>query len=298
MLNLSPRLLFGLLLGSLASVIWGGHAVVARLALVGQGFHVLDILFCRYVPASLLLLPLIWRHREEMRRLGWRRILVLFLFAGCGNLILFVTALKFAPATHGSTIAPMISPIFGAMLAWWLLAERPTRGRAIALAVMLTGVLVIGWDGLGQHPGAWRGDLLLAGAGVTWSVFTVLLRRWQVSAIPAAAAVTLVSLPLILPPFLAFRADAFFALPPGLIVWMLVAQGVLLGAISMLLFARSVEMLGATRASTLSVLVPVTGLILSAVVLGEEIGAVKALGATLCMGAMLAAVLFTGRRVG
>ncbi len=298
MLNLNPRLLLGLLLGALASVIWGGHAVVARLALVGQGFHVLDILFCRYVPASLLLLPLVWRHREEMRRLGWRRIFVLFLFAGAGNLVLFVSALRFAPATHGSTIAPMVSPIFGAFLAWWLLAERPTRGRLAALATMLAGVLIIGWDGLGQHPGAWRGDLLLMAAGGTWAVFTVLLRRWQVSAIPAAAAVTLVSLPFIFPPFVLLRADAFFALPIGLIAWMLVAQGVLLGSISMLLFARSVEMLGATRAATLSVLVPVTGLILSAVVVGEHIGPVKALGAALCTGAMLAAVLFTGRRVG
>ncbi len=282
----------------MASVIWGGHAVVARLALVGQGIHVLDILFCRYVPASLLLFPLIWRHREQIRRLGWRRIFVLFLFAGAGNLVLFASALKFAPATHGSTIAPMVSPLFGALLAWWLLAERPTQGRVAALGAMLAGVLIIAWDGLGQHPGAWRGDLLLMGAGATWSVFTVLLRRWQVSAVPAAAAVTLVSVPLVLPPFLMFRADAFFALPTGLVVWMIVAQGVLLGSLSMLLFGRSVEMLGATRAATLSVLVPVTGLILSAAVLGEEIGPVKAAGAAVCTLAMLAAVLFTGRRVG
>ncbi|MDB5377180.1 MAG: hypothetical protein JWR00_1626 [Rubritepida sp.] len=45
-------------------------------------------------------------------------------------------------------------------------------------------------------------------------------------------------------------------------------------------------------------IVPVTGLILSAVVLAEPIGAVKALGAALSVGGMLAAVLFTGRRVG
>lgn len=297
MLNLNPKIVFGLLLGALASVIWGGHAVLARLALTGQGFHVLDLLFCRYVPASLILLPLVWRHREEMRRLGWRRILVLFLFAGCSNLLLYVSAMRFAPATHGSTISPMVSPILGALMAWWLLGERPTPGRAATLAVMLSGVLIIGWDGLGHHPGAWRGDLLLVANGATWCVFTVLLRRWQVSPIPAVAAVTLVSVPFVLPPFLALRIEEFLALPPGLIAWMIVAQGILLGAISMLFFARSVEMLGATRASTLSVLVPVTGLILSALVLGEEIGPVKALGAALCTGAMLAAVLFTGRRV-
>jgi drug/metabolite transporter (DMT)-like permease len=296
--NISPKILVGLLIGILASTIWGGHAAVARLALTGQGLEVLDLLFCRYVPASLLLLPLIWRERAAMRALGWRRILVLFLFAGAGNLILFASALKYAPATHGSTIAPMVMPVAGALIAWWLLKERPTPGRAAALAAMLTGVLIIGWDGLGMHPGAWRGDLLLVGAGSTWAVFTILLRLWQVPAIPATAAVTLVSVPFVLPPFLYFRAEAFFALPTSLVIWMMVAQGVLLGVVSMLLFARSVEMLGATRASTLSVVVPVMGLITSALLLGETIGPVKALGATLSVSAMLVAVLFTGRRVG
>lgn len=297
-MNISPKILAGLLIGLLASTIWGGHAAVARLALTGQGIHVLDLLFCRYVPAALLLLPLIWRDRAAMRNLGWRRISALFLFGGMGNLILFVGALQYAPATHGATIAPMTNPVAGALLAWWLLRERPTPGRVAALAAMLAGVLLIAWDGLGMHPGAWRGDLMLVGAGATWAMFTILLRRWQVPAIPATAAVTLVSVPFALPPFLYFRAEAFFALPTSLVIWMMVAQGVLLGVVSMLLFARSVEMLGATRASTLSVVVPVMGLIASALLLGETIGPVKALGATLSVSAMLVAVLFTGRRVG
>lgn len=297
-MNISPKILLGLLIGVLASTIWGGHAAVARLALTGQGLHVLDLLFCRYVPASILLAPLIWRERAAMRALGWRRIFVLFLFAGAGNLVLFAAALTYSPATHGATIAPMVSPIAGALLAWWLLKEAPTPGRIAALAAMLMGVVIIAWDGLGMHPGAWRGDLLLVGAGSTWAVFTILLRRWQVPAIPATAAVTVVSVPFVLPPFLLYRAEAFFSLPTSLVIWMLVAQGVLLGCVSMLLFARSVEMLGATRASTLSVVVPVMGLITSALVLDETIGPVKALGATLSVSAMLVAVLFTGRRVG
>lgn len=293
---MTSRLLLGLLMGGVASVIWGGHAVVARLALTGQGLSVLDLLFCRYVPAALVLAPLAWRARADIAALGWRRLALLTVFGGVGNLTLFVTALQFAPASHGATVAPMTAPVVAALAAWWLLGERATAGRMAALAAMLLGVLMIGWDGLGGGPGVWVGDLLLLGAGGTWGVFTVLLRRWQVAAIPATAAVTLVSTPLVLPLFLLFRAEAFFALPAGLVVWMIVAQGLLLGVISMFLFARGVELLGATRAGTLSVLVPVVGLLLAALLLAEPISWLKGMGAALAAGAMLVAVLFTGRR--
>jgi drug/metabolite transporter (DMT)-like permease len=292
----TPRILLGLLLGAIASMIWGGHGVVARLALNGQGITVLDMLFCRYVPAALLLAPFAWRERAAIRALGPRKLLLLTLFGGCLNMFVFVSAMHWAPASHGGTIAPMTSPITGALAAWWLLRERPTWGRLAALAGMLSGILIIAWGGLGMHPGAWLGDILLVCAGGTWGVFTVLLRRWQVAAIPATAAVSFTSLPFVLPPFLLLRADEFFALPTPLVLWMLVAQGVILGGASMLLFARSVEMLGATRAATLSVLVPATGLTAAWLVLGEPIGWLKAFGALLAVSSMLVAVLFTGRR--
>lgn len=295
-MNYPPKLLLGLLLGAAAAAIWSGHAVVARFALTGQGLHVLDLLFCRYVPGAILLAPLAWRQRKVLAALGIWKLLALSICGGAVNLSLFVTALYFAPASHGATIAPMTGPVAAALAAWWLLREQPTAGRTAALGIMLLGVLLIGWDGLGLHPGAWRGDILLVMAGCTWGMFTVLLRRWQVAAIPATAAVSVVSAPFVLPLFLVFRAEEFFALPLPLISWMMVAQGLLLGVMSMMLFARCVELLGPTRAGTISVLVPVMGLLMAAFFLGETIGPIKAAGATLAAGAMLVAVLFTGRR--
>ncbi|MBY0337470.1 MAG: DMT family transporter [Acetobacteraceae bacterium] len=296
--RLQTRLVWGLLLGASASIIWGGHAVVARMAVSGQGFHVADLLFCRYLPAALVLSPIVWRARAELARLGAWRLLLLTLTGGAPNLLTFVGGLTFAPASHGATIPPLTVSILAALLGWLWLSERPTPGRAAALAVMGAGIILIGWDGLTVGPGVWKGDLLLFMAGASWAAFTILLRRWQVAAVPAASAVTVISALFVLPVWLPWRAAQFAALPSGLILWMLIAQGVLLGSLSMLLFARSVEMLGATRTATLSVLVPVTGLTAAALVLGETIGPLKAIGATLAVGAMLAAVLFTGRRIG
>ncbi|NMJ44278.1 DMT family transporter [Roseomonas sp. JC162] len=294
---MNPKILLGLALGVASSLIWGGHAVVARPALAGQGFHPLDLATFRYVPAALLLAPLAWAARDTLARIGLRRLAVLAFFGGAPNLLLFLSALVYAPASHGGTIAPMTVPIAGAVLAVPLIGEKPSPGRAAALAVMAAGVLMIGWDGVaGAHPGAWRGDLLLLLAGGTWAVFTLLLRRWQVPAIPATAAVTIVSALAVLPIWLPWRAATVMALPTGSLLLHLAMQGIVLGALAMFLYARAVELLGATRAATLSIMVPVTALLLAALVLHEPLSWLQGMGASLAVGGMLAAVLFTGRK--
>lgn len=294
---MQPKLLLGLTLGVLASFIWGGHAVVARPALAGQGFHPLDLAMFRYAPAALVLAPFAWQARDVLRGLGVRRLLILASCGGFPNLMLFLTALLYAPASHGGTIAPMTVPVVGALLAIPLIGEWPTRSRAAALAIMAAGVLMIGWDGVsGAHPGAWRGDLLLVGAGGTWAVFTLLLRRWQVPAIPATAAVTLVSALLVLPLWLPWRSADILGLPPRLVLFHLIMQGIVLGALAMFLYARAVELLGPTRAATLGVMVPVIALLLAGLWLGEPVSLLQALGAICAVGGMLAAVLFTGRK--
>lgn len=294
---MNPKILLGLALGVASSLIWGGHAVVARPALAGQGFHPLDLATFRYVPAALLLAPLAWAARDTLARIGLRRLAVLAFFGGAPNLLLFLSALVYAPASHGGTIAPMTVPIAGAVLAVPLIGEKPSPGRAAALGVMAAGVLMIGWDGVaGAHPGAWRGDLLLLLAGGTWAVFTLLLRRWQVPAIPATAAVTIVSALAVLPIWLPWRAATVLALPTGSLLLHLAMQGIVLGALAMFLYARAVELLGPTRAATLSIMVPVTALLLAALVLHEPLSWLQGMGASLAVGGMLAAVLFTGRK--
>lgn len=294
---MNPKLLLGFGFGLIATIIWGGHAAIARGAVAGQGFVPLDLMAFRYAPAALLLAPLAWNHRGAIMALGVRKILLLAATGGAPNLLLFVGALVYAPASHGGTIAPMTGPIFGALLAIPLLREIPTPGRVAALVAMGAGVLLIGLDGFsGDHPGAWRGDLMLVGAGATWASFTVLLRRWQVAAIPATAIVTIVSGLVVVPIWIATRLDDLPSLPVGLVFWQLFAQGVMLGVVSLFLYARAVELLGATRGSSLAVMVPVVALLLAALLLDESLSGLQLAGATLAVLGMLAAVLFTGRK--
>jgi drug/metabolite transporter (DMT)-like permease len=186
----------------------------------------------------------------------------------------------------------------GVLLAIPLLGEWPTRGRLAALAAIIAGVLLIGWDGIGgAHPGAWRGDLILLLAGTVWGCFTVLLRRWRVPALAGNAALCVISALVLLPPWLLLGMGAVPAQPWQSSALQAVMQGVLASAIATTLYARAAELMGATRAACLTTMVPVMSLVLAAAVLAEPLGAAKLAGVTLAVGGMLVAVLFTGRRV-
>jgi drug/metabolite transporter (DMT)-like permease len=162
---------------------------------------------------------------------------------------------------------------------------------------MVAGVLMIAWDGLrADAPDVWIGDLMLLAAGGTWGFFGALIRLWRLPALPAAAAVAVLSAVLVLPVWAVGPAGEFLARPAWLQGWTLLMQGVVIGVVSLSLFARSLDLLGPTRAATLSVFVPVTALLLSWLVLHEPMGVLQLLGAAVAVGGMLAAVLFTGRR--
>ena len=286
----------GLAFGLAAAFAWGAQAVVARSGTVA-GYTPLDLAALRYIAAGLVLAPFAWRARAALLAIGLPRLMVVAIAGGAGNALLFSWGLVHAPASHGGTIAPITAAIMGAVLGIPLLREGPTRGRVVAIGVIVAGVALIGWDGIGgEHPGAWRGDLILLCAGTTWAAFTLLLRRWQVPALAGNAAVCCLSALMLVPVWLALGMGSVPDQPIGMTLLQMVAQGLVASALATTLYARAGELLGATRTACLTALVPVTAVMLSVLVLAEPLGLAKLSGVTLAVGGMLAAVVFTGRK--
>ena len=286
----------GLAFGLAAAFAWGAQAVVARSGTVA-GYTPLDLAALRYIAAGLVLAPFAWRARQALAAIGLTRLIVVAIAGGAGNALLFSWGLVHAPASHGGTIAPITAAIMGAVLGIPLLREWPTRGRVVAIGVIVAGVALIGWDGIGgEHPGAWRGDLILLCAGTSWAAFTLLLRRWRVPALAGNAAVCCLSALMLVPVWLALGMGSVPGQPIGMTLLQMVAQGLIASALATTLYARAGELLGATRTACLTALVPVMAVKLSVIVLAEPLGWAKLAGVTLAVGGMLVAVVFTGRR--
>lgn len=266
----SPRT--GIAYGLLAAVIWGGFLVVSRHGVV-LGLEAVDIAFLRYVSAALVMLPMLLRQpgRGELVRLGWFKPLMLAVLAGPLFLIVGASGFYFAPAAHAAVIQPGGMTLTSVCFAAILFGERLTLARLAGLALLVAGLATIAGPGLlaGQSA-AWKGDILFATAGTMFAGYTILVRRWRISAWTSTAIVSVLSGFLFGPVYLlVWGAERLLATPSSVIIEQIIVQGILSAVVALFAFARAVHHLGPGRASFFPAMAPSMAILIAIPVLGE-----------------------------
>jgi drug/metabolite transporter (DMT)-like permease len=181
-------------------------------------------------------------------------------------------------------------PFTTAALGAWLLADAWTRRRAASLVVVACGIALLAFATFGDHPGAWRGDLLFLVASTSWGLYTVLVRRWRVPAMTATLAIGLLAAPLYLPVWWLFLPSNIAAVPFGAVAFQFVYQGFFAVIVAGFLFTRAVVAIGAPRTTAITSLVPAMAALAAWPLLDEPLGALGLLGVALVSAGMLIAV--------
>jgi drug/metabolite transporter (DMT)-like permease len=126
-----------------------------------------------------------------------RQTLAAGFFGGLLYAMLAYSGFVYAPAGHASVLMPGSLPLWTALLAMAFLGERITLARAIGLALIVVGDLLVGGTSL-LHAldgsGVWRGDVLFILAAMVWSAYSVLVRKWALHAVRATIAITMLAL--------------------------------------------------------------------------------------------------------
>ncbi len=263
-------LLIGALCGAGASLGWAFGFVAAKHG-VSVGFAPADLAFHRFIWTGLVMLPFALRAGvRNFGGVGWLRGLVLMILSGPVQSLCAYTGFILVPLGHGTTIQPACAALFGLILATLVLRE-PLTGRRIAGAVtIVAGLVVFGGEAvttIGAH--GVGGDLLFVTAGVFWATFGTLLRLWHVSGKHAAIVVGALSVLLFAPVHgLIYGFDNMIRLGLWENLLQIVVQGLLAGALPILLFARAIVILGAGRAAAFPALVPGFSLIVGYLALG------------------------------
>lgn len=168
------------------------------------------------------------------------------------------------------------TPLFGVVVAHVLTEdEKLTANRVAGLLIGLAGVVImIGPSVLGQVGGDAWGELAVLGAALSYAFASVYGRSFRRMGLPpllpAAGQVTASSL-LLLP--MALFVDRPFALPlPGPETWIaLLGLAVFSTALAYILFFRILATAGATNIMLVTILIPPSAILLSALVLGEHL---------------------------
>jgi drug/metabolite transporter (DMT)-like permease len=260
----------GVLCGILAAFGWAAGFVAAKHG-VTVGFTPADLAMHRFLWTGLfLIVPVLRQGVGDLGGVGWGRGLIILLLAGPPQSLLAYTGFTLVPLGHGTTIQPACAALFGVLLAVIFLREPLLPRRILGGAAIIAGLLVFGGESIttiGAH--GVGGDLLFVAAGVFWAVFGTLLRQWRMDGMRAVAGVSALSVLLLAPLYFALiGTDNIMRLGLWENLIQIGVQGLLAGVLPIYLFARSVTLLGASRAATFPALVPVFGLLIGFLALG------------------------------
>jgi drug/metabolite transporter (DMT)-like permease len=277
-MRFSPKAV-GIAAAVITILIWTSFIVVARLMAL-RGLTPLDIVLCRMVGASAVLLPWGYWTVRNMRSAGqgqstwlglsplpWRSTVLIGVFGGVAYAVIAYSAFVYAPAAHGSVLMPGMLPLSTALFSVWLLGEHVGRGRKAGLALILAGALLVGgvsivkalWDGQGSQ--VWKGDVLFVCASTCWAFYAVTCRRLALGAVPATIAVIVFSAITFIPGYallvgMGLLTSKLASAPWGEIIFHTLWQGLGSVVISGITFTKMVQYFGPMRSTMLTAVVP------------------------------------------
>ena len=199
--------------------------------------------------------------------------------------LLFMHGMSWTAAGDASLIIPM-NPVFTVLLAVPMLGQKISARMSLGLMIGISGVaVVVGWSPNSEIPLEHRilGDLMILFAALSWAAtsnLTKIMLSWErdYSALEIVVWYSVTGWVLLSPWVIAENWGS--AIPdPSTAEWLTIAYlGVVSTVLSYVLFAKGIEVIGPTAASSYVFLVPVFGVLGGWLLLGEEIGASMILG--------------------
>lgn len=269
----------------LPGLFWAGNAIVARS--ITADVPPVALAFWRWAVAALVILPLAWPHlaRDLPRmRVHWPIMLLLTAL----GISVFNTFLYIAAHTTTAVNIVMLQtamPVVVVLATFLIFRETVTGRQAAGIAASLAGTLTLishGDPATLRGLDFKRGDLWMLAAVVCYAVYTALLRlRPPVHGFSFAFASFALGAALLLPFYI---AESALVGPMPVSVGSLTAIGyvaVFASVLAYLAFNRTVELVGANTAGLTVHLIPVFGIVLAVLLLGERVHAYHGAGIAL-----------------
>ncbi|MEN2388544.1 DMT family transporter [Comamonas sp. A7-5] len=260
----------------LPPALWAGNFVVGRA--VRDDLTPGTLAFTRHLLALACLVPFCWRNIRTNAERFWQSKYALVRTSLCGMVlfnVLVYFGLRSTEANNAVLFNSAIPLLIGA-LSLILLRERLTMKQAVGLAISTAGILTIVGRGDLQsllHLHFSAGDLLVLAGVAAFALHSIWLRDLpaQLNRLSVLCVQVFIATVIMLPLFL---FELYYGTPPvwswpsvSAVAYVAVGSSI----VATLLYASMVRTFGANRAGLCIHLIPVFGIAISSVFLGETV---------------------------
>ena len=257
----------------LLGALWGSSFLFMRFSALEFGAMATAAGRVAIAAAFLLPIVLIKGLLPELQK-HWKKIFFMGIFNSAIPFACFAYALL-SITTGLSAILNATVPMFGALVAWVWLKDKPAWSRVVGIVIGFTGIALLAWDKATFKPDA-------SGAAPGWAVLACLLaclcygiaasftKKYMAGINPmvtAAGSQMGATLGLLAPAIWLWPAR-----PPTTTAWLsLVVLGIACTGIAYILYFRLIEKAGPQRTLTVTFLIPVFAVFYGAVFLAEVV---------------------------
>jgi drug/metabolite transporter (DMT)-like permease len=258
----------------LLSILWGGSFFFNGVVL--RELPPLTLVFLRVALAALMLLPLLWLYRISFPKglSGWKPFFAIGFLNNVLPFALIVTGQTYIPGGLAS-ILNATTPLFAVVVMAVAGEEKLQAHRIAGVVAGLIGVVILHGDGLGFESGQGLGIGLCLGAAFSYGLSALVARRLPADAPPIGTATFQMLASAAMMTVVAGVIDRPWQLPmPGLTTWLAVlGLAALSTALAYIVFFQIMQRSGATNVMLVTLLIPVTAILLGYLLLGEKISA-------------------------
>ena len=279
--------------------IWGSSYLFIKLAV--DDFGTATLVALRLVIGAALLWAVVLVARQTLPR--ERRMYGHLIVMAVINIMIPFLLITWAEQSVESSLAAILTspvPLFAIVLSSLFLPDEPIRVNGLlGLLVGFVGVILVVSPGLTGAGSSIGGQLALLGAAFSYACGAVYARRNVRGLAPMVPAVFQVTFAAIMASTLALLLEhPWTATPDAQAIFSIVWLGILGSGVAYLFVFRLFKNWGATRTTLVAYEIPVWGIVLGFLVLGEPVGAQLIAGTALIItGVALVNARFGRRRL-
>ena len=273
---------------ALLSVLWGGSFFFNGVVL--RELPPLTVVLLRVTIAAIILLPLLWAYRIGFPKgvSGWKPFFAIALLNNILPFCLIVVGQTYIPSGLAS-ILNATTPLFTVLVMAAAGDEQLHMRRVAGVVTGLIGVIILHGQALGFRSGAGIGILLCLAAAFSYGLSALYARRKLSDSPPLATATfQMLASSLMMTVIAAIFERPWQLSMPGVTTWLaVIGLAALSTALAYIVFFQILRRSGSTNVMLVTLLIPVTAILLGYLVLGESVSLREMIGALVIGSALL-----------